>query len=67
MKTDQNIRAVLLTFVVTLLAASAAFGYGNEGHQTVGAIADKLIASSPNTVAHVRALIGNETLEHAST
>jgi hypothetical protein len=71
MKTNLNIRgwvvrAVLLTFVATVLA-STAFGYGNEGHQTVGAIADKLIANSPNTVAHVRALIGNETLEHAST
>ena len=71
MKTNQNtrgriVRAVLRTLGVTLLA-STAFGYGSEGHQTVGAIADKLIANSPNTVAHVRALIGNETLEHAST
>src|SRR5262249_5720784 len=71
MKTNLNIcgrfvRAVPLTFVATVLA-STAFGYGNEGHQTVGAIADKLIANSPNTVVHVRALIGNETLEHAST
>ncbi len=71
MKTNQNtrgriVRAVLLTFVATVMA-STAFSYGNEGHQTVGAIADKLIANSPNTVAHVRALIGNETLEHAST
>jgi hypothetical protein len=41
------------------------FGYGNEGHQTVAAIADKLIANSPNTVAHVRALRGNETREPA--
>jgi len=36
MKTNQNIRgwivrAVLLTFVVTVLVASTAFGYGNEG------------------------------------
>jgi len=60
------VRAVLLTFVAAVLA-SKAFGYGNEGHQTVGAIADKLIANSPNAVAHVRALIGNETLERAST
>jgi len=71
LKTKPNIggrivRVVLLTFVVAVLA-STALGYGNEGHQTVGAIADKLIANSPNTVAHVRALIGNETLEHAST
>jgi hypothetical protein len=71
LKTNQNIRgrivrAVLRAFVTTMLA-STALGYGNEGHQTVGAIADTLIANSPNTVAHVRALIGNETLERAST
>jgi hypothetical protein len=60
------VRAVLVTFVATVLA-STAFSYGPEGHQTVGAIADKLIANSPNTLAHARALIGNETLEHAST
>jgi len=71
MKTNLNIcgrivRAVLLVLAAIMLA-STTFGYGPEGHQTVGAIADKLIANSPNTVAHVRALIGNETLEHAST
>src|SRR5262245_25652825 len=60
------IRAVLVTFAATVLP-STVFSYGPEGHQTVGAIADKLIANSPNTVSHVRALIGNETLEHAST
>ncbi len=60
------VRAVLLILAAIVLS-STAFGYGPEGHQTVGAIADKLIANSPNTVAHVRALIGNETLEHAST
>jgi hypothetical protein len=71
MKTNLNIcgrsvRAVLLVLAAIVLA-STTFGYGPEGHQTVGAIADTLIANSPNTVAHVRALIGNETLEHAST
>jgi len=71
METNSNIcgrifGAALLISIATALA-STTFGYGNEGHQTVGAIADKLIANSPNTVAHVRALIGNETLEHAST
>ena len=71
MKTSLNtfgriLRAVLLISAGIVLA-STAFGYGPEGHQTVGAIADELIANSPNTVAHVRALIGNETLEHAST
>src|SRR5207249_4501902 len=41
MKTNPNnrgwvVRAVLLTFVATVLV-STAFGYGPEGHQTVGA------------------------------
>jgi hypothetical protein len=44
-----------------------AFGYGDEGHQTVGAIADKLLVNSPNTVAHIRSLIGNQSLERAAT
>src|SRR2546421_11392815 len=71
METNSNIcgrifGAALLISVATA-PGSTAFGYGNEGHQTVGVVADKLIANSPNTVAHVRALIGNETLEHAST
>src|SRR5436309_2521608 len=70
MNTHRNVSTRLFraAFVALILAALpfSAFGYGNEGHQTVGAIADKLIAKSPNTVAHVRALIGNETLEHSA-
>jgi hypothetical protein len=71
MKTNPNIcaqifRAALLVFVAAALP-STVFAYGDKGHQTVGAIADKLIATSPNTVAHVRALLSKETLEHAAT
>ena len=58
-------RAAFLALAISALP-SPSFGYGNEGHQTVGAIADRIIASSPHTVAHVRALLGNETLEHTS-
>jgi hypothetical protein len=60
------LRAAFLTLTISALPLPA-FGYGDAGHQTVGAIADRLIAGSPNTVAHVHALIGNETLEHTAT
>lgn len=62
MKTLSNILCILVALALT----STVFGYGEEGHKTVGAIADKLIANSPNTVAHVHALIGNQTLEKVS-
>jgi hypothetical protein len=70
MNTHTNIRGRIfrIAFLALALAAlpSPIFGYGDEGHKTVGAIADKLIANSPNTVAHVRALIGNTTLERTA-
>ena len=45
--------------------ASTSFGFWEDGHETVGAIADQLIA---NTAAakHVHALLGTETLAVAS-
>lgn len=52
--------------LILLALPIASFGYGDAGHQTVGAIADQLISTSPNTVAQVRALIGNTTLERVS-
>src|SRR6266446_8593004 len=67
MNTYPNILRSALGSIFAVALVSSSFGYGDAGHQTVGAIADKLIANSPNTVAHVRALIGDETLEHAST
>jgi hypothetical protein len=70
MRTNPDICGRLFRFALLILAISVlpspTFGYGEEGHQTVGAIADRIIASSPNTVAHVRALLGTETLEHTS-
>jgi len=60
------LRAAILIAAVAALPF-AAFGYGNEGHQTVGAIGDRLIANSPNTLARVRALTGGRTLERIST
>jgi hypothetical protein len=71
MKTACDIRGRFLRATILVLpftyVASIALGYGDDGHKTVGAIADQLIANSPNTVAHVRTLLGNETLEHAAT
>jgi hypothetical protein len=46
-------------------AATTAFGWGDEGHRTIGAMADKLIAGTP-AAAHVRELLGDETLSVAS-
>ena len=70
MKTHPHTCGRILTAFLALIISALpfpAFGYGDAGHQTVGAIADRLIASSPNTVTHVRALIGNQTLEKAAT
>lgn len=65
---DRGGRILRAAFLILAISAtpSPTFGYGEKGHQTVGAIADRIIASSPNTVAHVRALLGNESLEHTS-
>jgi hypothetical protein len=58
-------RAALLVLAISALPAPI-FGYGEEGHKTVAAIADRIIAGLPNTRAQVRALLGNETLEHTA-
>ncbi|MDP9100368.1 MAG: hypothetical protein M3N48_15460 [Verrucomicrobiota bacterium] len=67
MNTPPNARArsFRIPLVALIIAASPfpAFGYGDDGHKTVGAIADILIANSPNTLAHVRTLLPNQTLE----
>jgi S1/P1 Nuclease len=69
MKTNPKICARIFRAALILIAypLSTALGYGPEGHKTVGAIADNLIKNSPNTVAHVRALIGTDTLEKTAT
>jgi hypothetical protein len=46
--------------------STSAFGWGREGHQTVGAIADLLIAGTP-AAQKVLEIIGTESLGHAST
>ena len=45
--------------------ATAAFGWGDEGHKTIGAMADKLIAGT-SAATHVHELLGDETLSTAS-
>ena len=57
----------LALFAIGAILTSTAFSYGPQGHETVGAMADILIANSPNTVAQVHHLIGNDTLQHAAT
>ena len=64
MKTTHLFKTTLGAF---LLLTATALPYGDTGHQVVGAIADQVIAGSPNTLAKVRALLGTETLEHAAT
>jgi hypothetical protein len=46
-------------------AATTSFGWGDEGHRTIGAMADKLIVGTQAAV-HVHELLGAETLSTAS-
>lgn len=46
--------------------APKASAYGPAGHQTVGAVADRLIEGTP-AAARVRAILGGETLEAAAS
>lgn len=55
----------ILVSLFAWCAATTAFGWGNEGHETIGAMADKLIAGTA-AGAHVQALLGDETLSTAS-
>jgi hypothetical protein len=58
-------KSVILTIALALCAASFAFGYGQTGHEIVGAIADKLVASTP-AGQKISALIDGITLEKAA-
>jgi len=49
-----------------LCLASNAFGFGNNGHETVGAIADELIQGTP-AEAKVKGLLQDMTLSEAAT
>lgn len=58
------LRKFVIPFLVCFVATTA-FGWGEEGHKTIGAMADKLIAGTP-AAAHVQALLGDESLSTAS-
>jgi len=58
-------RAILLAFGI-VCSQSGVFGYGSDGHETVGALADELIQGTA-AEAHVRQLLTNDTLSHAAT
>jgi hypothetical protein len=51
--------------VLMACLASSAFGWGDEGHETIGAMADQLLAGTP-AGARVHALLGDETLATAA-
>ncbi|HWD21243.1 MAG TPA: S1/P1 nuclease [Verrucomicrobiae bacterium] len=55
----------LLLVLVFFCADSRVFAWGDEGHETVGAIADQLILHTP-AADHVRALLGEESLATAA-
>jgi hypothetical protein len=55
----------LSAFCAAAFTATSAFGYGPQGHRTVGAVADLLITGT-NAERHVREILGPEKLEQAS-
>src|SRR5438128_8575075 len=60
--------AILLTglFIRTTLSSPPAWGWGGEGHETIGAIVDTLLAGSP-AAQHVQGLlVPGETLSTAA-
>lgn len=57
----RNFTACAALFIFTWRASA----WGDEGHRTIGAMADKLIAGTP-AAEHVHQLLGDETLSVAS-
>lgn len=55
----------IVVAIAACCAATTVFGWGQEGHETIGAMVDKLIVGTP-AAAHVQALLGDETLSTAS-
>jgi len=58
-------RVIVLLGCVAALALRPALAWGPEGHRTVGAIADSLLAGT-HAAARVRSILGGETLETAA-
>jgi len=57
--------AIGLSALCAATFTTTAFGFGPKGHQTVGAVADLLIAGT-NAETHVREILGGQKLEDAS-
>ncbi len=55
----------LLILLFACAAAVSAFAWGDDGHRTIGAMADTLIAGT-DAAKHVHDLLGEETLSTAS-
>src|SRR5580692_11539863 len=55
----------LLLSIFACASATTVFGWGDEGHRTIGAMADKLIMGTAAAI-HVHELLGDETLSTAS-
>ena len=51
--------------LIALLCPSIAFAWGQNGHRITGAIATSLL--TPETIAQIETIIGNESLAEAST
>ena len=62
---NMKFRVQIIIPVFACFVATTAFGWGDEGHRTIGAMADKLIAGTA-AATHVHALLGDETLSTAS-
>jgi hypothetical protein len=58
-------KSLLLPLAALMALAGQAFGWGPDGHHTVGAIADRLIAGS-NAALQVEAILGDMGLQDAS-
>jgi S1/P1 Nuclease len=58
-------RVILMLGIVNVTGAPVAWGWGADGHQLVGAVADALIAGSP-AASKVNSILGTETLQQAS-
>jgi hypothetical protein len=55
----------LIILIISCASALNAFAWGDEGHRTIGAMADTLIAGT-DAAKHVHDLLGDETLSTAS-
>src|SRR6266436_2509539 len=66
MKLVPNFSQMFLLALCSACGSATVFGYGSEGHETVGALADELIQATA-AETHVRQLLTNDTLAHAAT